>query len=108
METTTLKQNSRGNISRETAIVANGKEAIVGVPVIVPPIEVEVTLRIILVQIRDVAVAIDLVSGALYEKPPISLLPNFFKSCIEFVTLIYHLVSHTNYLSFFKFTPQLS
>jgi len=89
-------------------IVANGEETIVGVPVIVPPIEVEVALRSVPVEIRDVAVAIDLANGALYEKPSISLLLNFFKSCIGFVTLIYHLVSHTNCLSFFKFTPQLS
>jgi hypothetical protein len=49
--------------------VANREEAVVGVPVIVPPIEIEVALGTVLVEIRHVAVTIDLANGALYEKP---------------------------------------
>jgi len=49
--------------------VADGKETVIGIPVIVPPIEVEVALGIVPVEIRNVAVAIDLTNGALYEKP---------------------------------------
>ena len=53
--------------------MANRQEAIVGIPVIVPPIEIEVTLGIVPVEIRHVAVAIDLSNGALCEKPPVSI-----------------------------------
>jgi hypothetical protein len=49
--------------------VANRKEAVVGVPVIVEPVEVQVPLRVVLVKVRNVAVIIDLTNGALYEKP---------------------------------------
>jgi hypothetical protein len=51
--------------------VANRQEAVVGVPVVVEPIEVEVTLRTIPVEVRHVAVAIDLANGALYKKPSV-------------------------------------
>jgi len=59
-------------------IVANSQEAIVGVPIIVPPIEVEVPLRAVLVQVRDIAVAIDLANGALCKKPSVTLPPECF------------------------------
>jgi hypothetical protein len=59
-------------------IVANPQEPIVGVPIVVPPIEVEVPLRVVLVEVRDVAVAIDLSNGSLCNKPSITLLPDRF------------------------------
>ncbi len=40
--------------------MANGEETVVAIPVVVPPIEVEVALGIVPVEIRHVAVAIDL------------------------------------------------
>ena len=40
--------------------VANGEETVVAIPVVVPPIEVEVALGIVPVEVRHVAVAIDL------------------------------------------------
>ena len=69
MEAAASKQNSRDRISGETAIVANTEEPVVSIPVIVPPIEVQVALGIVPVEVRNVAVAIDLVNGALCEKP---------------------------------------
>jgi hypothetical protein len=60
METATDKQNSREIISREILIVANCEEPIVGIPVIVEPVKIEVTLRIVLVEISHVALAIHL------------------------------------------------
>ena len=48
--------------------VADGKETIVGIPVIVPPIEIQVALRVVPVEVRHVAVVSDLANGALYEK----------------------------------------
>lgn len=49
-------------------IVANTEETVVGIPVIVPPIKVQVALGIVPVEIRNVAVAIDLADGALCKK----------------------------------------
>ncbi len=68
METTTSKQNSRDLFSGETVIVANAQETIVGIPVIVPPIEVQVALGIVPVEVRNIAVTINLANGALCEK----------------------------------------
>jgi hypothetical protein len=48
--------------------VANREEPVVGIPVVVPPIEVEVPLGTVSVEIRHVAVTVDLSDGALYEK----------------------------------------
>jgi hypothetical protein len=45
--------------------VANGQEAVVAIPVVVPPIEVEVALPVVLVEMRHVAVAVDLGDRAL-------------------------------------------
>ncbi len=45
--------------------VANGQETVVAIPVVVPPIEVEVPLGVVLVEIRHVAVAVDLGDRAL-------------------------------------------
>jgi hypothetical protein len=53
--------------------VANTEEAVVGIPVIVPPIEVQVAIGTVPVQVRNVAVAIDLPNGALCEKLSIPL-----------------------------------
>ena len=58
--------------------VANGKEAIVRIPVVVPPIEVEVPLGVVLVEVRHVPVAVNLSNGALYEKPSMALSVNIF------------------------------
>jgi hypothetical protein len=57
----------RNNLRRKLK-VANGQETVVVIPVIVPPIEVEVALGTVLVEVRHVAVTIDLANGALYEK----------------------------------------
>lgn len=40
--------------------MANGKETVVAIPVVVPPIQVEVTLAVVDVEIRHVAVTVDL------------------------------------------------
>ncbi len=53
--------------------VANGQEAVVAIPVVVPPIKVEVTLAVVDVEVRHVAVAIDLRDGTLYEMPSVAL-----------------------------------
>ena len=53
--------------------MANSEEAIVRIPVVVSPIEVEVPLGIVPVEIRHVAFVIDLSNGALCEKPSIAL-----------------------------------
>ena len=45
--------------------VANGQETVVVIPVVVPPIEVEVTLGVVPVEVRHVAVAVDLRDGTL-------------------------------------------
>ena len=83
METTISKQNSSDKIRGVTVIVANRKEAVVGIPVIVPPIEVEVTLRIVPVEVRNVTVTIDLANGALCEKPSIPLPPDCFTEAVS-------------------------
>jgi len=59
-------------------IVANREESIVGVPVIVPPIEVQVALGIVPVEVRNLAVEVDLTNGALCEKPPVPPPPECF------------------------------
>jgi hypothetical protein len=53
--------------------VANTEETVVGIPVIIPPIEVQIALGIVPTEIRNVAVAIDLTNGALCEKPSMPL-----------------------------------
>lgn len=65
METPAVKQNSRERIPGETLTVADRKEAVVGIPVVVEPIEVEVALGVALVEVRHIAVAVDLADGAL-------------------------------------------
>jgi hypothetical protein len=45
--------------------VANGEETIIGIPVIVPQIEVEVPLGVVFVEFRHVTIAIDLRNRAL-------------------------------------------
>lgn len=40
--------------------VANGEEAVVAIPVVVPPVEVEVTLAVVPAEVRNVAVVTDL------------------------------------------------
>ena len=47
--------------------VANSQEAIVVVPITVPVVEVQVPLGIVPVEVRHVAIAIDLTNGALCE-----------------------------------------
>ena len=56
--------------------MANRKEAIVGIPVTVPVVEVEVALGTVLVEVEHVAVEVHLRNGALYEKPSMALLPD--------------------------------
>jgi len=50
-------------------IVAHREEPVVAIPVIVKPIEVELALRVILVEVEDVAITVDLRDGALYKIP---------------------------------------
>lgn len=64
-------------------IVANREKAVVSIPVVVPPIEVEVALRTVLVQTRHVAVTIDLANGALHEKPSVTPLPDCFTKAVS-------------------------
>lgn len=57
-------------------IVANRQEAVVRIPVVVPPVEVEVAAIVILVENEHVTVAVDLGDGALCEKPSASPSPD--------------------------------
>jgi hypothetical protein len=50
---------------------SDGKETIVRIPVIVEPIEVQITLGTVPVEIHHVAVAVDLGEGAMCNKPSI-------------------------------------
>ena len=63
--------------------MANTEEAVVGIPVIVPPIEVQVALGIVPVEVRNVAVAIDLANGALCEKPSMPLPADSFAQAVS-------------------------
>jgi len=45
--------------------VAYSEETIVRIPIVIPPIEVKLALRVILVEVRDVPVAVDLRRGTL-------------------------------------------
>ena len=47
--------------------MANGQETVVAIPVVVPPIKVEVALGVVPVEVRHVAVAIDLRDGTSCE-----------------------------------------
>ena len=51
--------------------MANGQEPTDVVPIVVVPIEVEVPLRVVPVEVRDVAVAIDRSDGAMYDVPSV-------------------------------------
>ncbi len=44
----------------EPARVANGEEAAVAIPPVITPVEVEVPIRVVPVEIRHIAIAIDL------------------------------------------------
>lgn len=91
MEETIDKQNSSAKITEEKSlIIANPKETIVGIPVVIKRIEVEVALRTVLVEIRNMAVAINLGNGTLCKRPSVPPPTDFSKGCIECVTLIYH------------------
>ena len=63
--------------------VANSQEAIVGIPITVPVVEVQVPLGRVLVEVRHVAVAIDLTNGALCEKPSKPLPPDCFTKAVS-------------------------
>ncbi len=65
MEATTHKQNSRARGTREIVKIAHSKEAVVAIPVIIHPVEVEVPLRAIPVEIGDVPIAINERLGAI-------------------------------------------
>ena len=49
--------------------VANGEEPIVRVPVVVEPVEVQVALGVVPVEVRHVAIAIDLGDRAMCYEP---------------------------------------
>lgn len=63
--------------------MANTEETVVGIPVIIPPIEVQVALGIVPVEVRNVAVAIDLANGALCEKPSMPLPADSFAQTVS-------------------------
>ena len=63
--------------------MANTEETVVGIPVIVPPIEVQVALGIVPVEVRNIAVAIDLTNGSLCEKPPMPLPADNFTQAVS-------------------------
>lgn len=63
--------------------MADSEEAIVGIPVIVAVVEIEVATIIINAEHRNVTIAIDLADGALYEKPPISPSPECFAKIVS-------------------------
>ena len=68
MEETT-KREEKPRLRRGMKRVADGSEATDVVPVVVNPVQVEVTLRVIAVEIRYVAVTIDDSNGALCDTP---------------------------------------
>ena len=51
--------------------MANAQEQILRIPVIVVPIEVQLTLAIVLVENEHVPIAIDVINRALYPLPSI-------------------------------------
>ncbi len=60
MEKTTFKQNSRPtNGTGETVRVANGQEPAIVIPIVVKVVEVELPLGVILVEIRNVPIAVN-------------------------------------------------
>lgn len=73
LEAPTCKQNSREIASGETVTVANGQKPIVVVPVIIPPIQIEVTLRTVTPEVRNVTVAVNLTGRTLCEIPSMPL-----------------------------------
>ncbi len=83
MEATASKQNSRDYIPGETGVVANTEEAVVIIPVIVPPIEIKVALGIVPVEVRNVAVTTDLANGALCEKQSMPLPTDSFAQAVS-------------------------
>ena len=63
--------------------MANSKEAIVGIPVTIQVVEVEVALGTVPVEVEHVAIEVDLSNGALYEKPSVSPLPDCFTRVVS-------------------------
>ena len=63
--------------------MANTEEAVVGIPVIVPQIEVEVALGIVPVEVRNVVVVSDLANGSLCKKPPMPLPADIFAQAVS-------------------------
>lgn len=62
--------------------MANRQKAIVGVPIIVPVVEIQVPLGIVPVEVEHVAVAVDLTNGASCKKPSTPLLPESFAETV--------------------------
>lgn len=65
--------------------VANGQETVVRIPIVVPPVEIELALGIVPVEVRNVAVAIDLADGALYKKPSTPLPTDGFAQAVSYL-----------------------
>lgn len=86
MEAPNIKQNSREYLPGETIEVAKGEKTIVIVPFIVPPIEVKIPLRTVLIEVGDIAVVIDLAGRASCETPSIPLPLECSRGCIVFAT----------------------
>ena len=117
MEETSGKQNSQDCYSGEIVSVAHGQETVVVIPVIVPPVEVEVPLRAIPVEVRDVAIAIDLGDRACaighlchhplnYASGATCLIVS--RDCIVFVILCITNILHQRFLIFYDHLMTLS
>ncbi len=74
--------------------VANAEETVVAIPVVVPPVEVEVALRTVPAEVRHVAVAVDLRDGALCEMPSMAPSIEYSLDCIVCATLCVASISH--------------
>ena len=73
MDERTSKTNSSAQKRRRTKRVSDGGEPIIVVPLVVEPVQVEVTLVIVLPEFRDVSVAIAVLPDRLYELSSVPL-----------------------------------
>ena len=67
------KPRKNNKKSRGNSISSEGEEATIAIPVIVPPVEIEVALRAVPVEIHHVTVVVDHTGRALYEIPSLAL-----------------------------------
>lgn len=79
--------------------MANREEPVVAIPVIVKPIEIELSLRTVRIEVEDVAITGNLRDRILYEIPPIPLSienPLIISRLYRIRDFLYHSVFHTN------------